>query len=196
MNPQLAASQALYFRVRVPAGELKSVRARSTMRFIEQIEIDEWCSEHGIVLNETRQPRLPSSKTIVHKYFGQSVNPRGQEAETAAEAIAALDAWDECLLWITLWSIWPSSEDWPRFYRIRGEAGERRSLDIAPGHIFQTSEKDLLQTFLEVVLGNAWDAYVLPARGSAIGTNWLFASHDEWVKVFQAVEVSAEPRAV
>ncbi len=69
-------------------------------------------------------------------------------------------------------------------------------MEIAPGHIFRAAEKDLLRTFLEVVLGNAWDAYVLPVAGNAIGTSWLFASHDEWVNVFQVVEVSAEPRAV
>jgi hypothetical protein len=166
------------------------------MRIIEQVEIDEWCSERGFGINETHQPHLPSSKVVIHKYFGQSVNPRGQEAETAREVIAALGGWDECLLWITLWSIWPSSEDWPLFYRTREEVGERRSLEIAPGHIFQAGEKDICRTFLEVVLRNGWDAYVLPVRRNAIGLKWLFASHDEWVKVFEAVDVSAEPRAV
>jgi hypothetical protein len=58
----------------------------------------------------------------------------------AHDLIDSLGKWDEYLAWITLWGVWPSGEDWPEFYAWRGALGERRSLDIAPGHRFDYRE--------------------------------------------------------
>jgi hypothetical protein len=53
----------------------------------------------------------------------------GREPAVAAAAVVALGGWDECLVWLTGWSMCASGEDWPRFYAWRAEHGERRSLE-------------------------------------------------------------------
>ncbi len=46
-----------------------------------------------------------------------------------------------------------------------------------------------LITFLTLVLENGWDAYVIPARGTAPIDLRLQVSHDEWLKVHSAVPI-------
>lgn len=75
----------------------------------------------------------------------------GLEAAAARDLVAALGTWDECLVWITLWGVWGSGEDWPEYYAWRGSLGERRSLDVAPGHRFDRDEVALLTQLLELV---------------------------------------------
>jgi hypothetical protein len=97
--------------------------------------------------------------------------------------VRSLRSWDECLLWVTSWGIWPSSENWPAYYQARGAEGERRSLEVAPGHLFAAVEAELLKGFLRLVLENAWDAHVLPAREGRRNGTYAFACHDEWVEI-------------
>jgi hypothetical protein len=52
-----------------------------------------------------------------------------------------LEPFDECLLWVTLWGVWNSSENWHLFYRLRETYGERRPLWDAPGHLFLKHER-------------------------------------------------------
>ena len=79
----------------------------------------------------------------------------------AAACVRAIGRWDECLLWIQTWGVWPSGEDWPAYYALRGDQGERRSLDTAPGHLFETGEHALFSHFVTLVMENAWDADII-----------------------------------
>ena len=153
------------------------------MRFLEDDEVRKWCSERGITLGERDRVRLDGTTTVLDRPFGQRVTPEGQEADVAAAAIAELGAWDECLLWVTLWSVWPSAEDWPAYYQLRGEQGERRSIGIARGHLFERGEEDLLFRFLEMILLNGWDAFVIAASSETATGRVIVASHHEWLSV-------------
>jgi hypothetical protein len=53
---------------------------------------------------------------VVHR--GEYAHGRrsGEEAAAAEDLVTRLGEWDECLVVITLWNVWPSSEDWPTFY--------------------------------------------------------------------------------
>ncbi|HEX6533667.1 MAG TPA: hypothetical protein VF041_03665 [Gemmatimonadaceae bacterium] len=48
----------------------------------------------------------------------------------------ALRPREACLLWITDWGIWRSSENLHLCYRLRQSYGDRRLLDEAPAHLF------------------------------------------------------------
>ena len=52
------------------------------------------------------------------------------------------------LLWITEWSIWPSSENWHLHYKLRHSYGDLRLLHEAPGHLFLGHESEDLASFL------------------------------------------------
>ena len=61
------------------------------------------------------------------------------------------------LLWITEWSIWPSSENLHLYYRLRHTYGDHRLLHEAPGHLFLEYESEDLATFLQVAMLNGWE---------------------------------------
>lgn len=44
------------------------------------------------------------------------------------------------LLWITEWSVWPSSENWHLYYKLRHSYGDLRLLHEGPGHLFLEHE--------------------------------------------------------
>lgn len=155
------------------------------MQFIEDIQIREWCVEHGVSHGERGEIELPDESLVLRRGYGQAVRPEGHEDEVSAICVETLGVWEECLLWVKGWGIWPSSEDWPAFYKMRGEEGERRSLDTTPGHLFRAGEAPLLARFLQLVLENAWDAEVLASLGGQI-TGRINVSHDEWVEVWRS----------
>lgn len=83
--------------------------------------------------------------------------------------------------------MWPSSENWHLYYRLRESYGDRRLLHEAPGHLFLDYEAADLVTFLHVTISSGWDAEVLPhlSYGSAANAR-VFISHDEFVLLAHA----------
>jgi hypothetical protein len=153
------------------------------MHFIESDEIREWVGEHAINVTRDGRFEIPRTSLVLRGPFGQAADPQGQEGSIASSCVERIGAWDECLLWIQEWGVWPSSEDWPAYYTARGEQGERRSLDIAPGHIFEAGEKQLVVRFLQLVLENAWEAQLVTVSSDQPMSH-MYISHDEWVGVW------------
>ena len=114
----------------------------------------------------------------------------GREGTAAAELVTGLGSWEECLVWITGWGVWPSGENWPQFYAWRGTFAEPRSLDIAPGHRFGRDEAARLTELLTLIMANAWDADVLCSRqGRADGLRGRI-SHDEWYELLAQADTA------
>jgi len=158
------------------------------MDVLDHTLIWEWCREHGVTLSgdgdESRGPiTLADDPTLGQhaRLFYAEGTRSGREPAVAAAAVRALGAWDECLLWVTEWGVWPSTEDWPQFYSWRGGHSERRSLEAAPGHLFGAGEARELETLLRFVLENGWDATALPALGGTATDRRVVTSHDEWI---------------
>lgn len=84
------------------------------------------------------------------------------------------------LLFITEWGIWPSSENWHLYYKLRQTYGDNRLLHEAPGHLFLEHEAEDLASFLQLSMLNGWGGYVLT---EANYVNALF-SHDEYIDFF------------
>ena len=160
------------------------------MRFLEINEIWAWCAEHGIHLESGDSRPKPDPAFTHRKQIQYAFGRRsGREAEFGTACIQALGEWDECLLWVTQWGVWPSGEDWPRYYAARGRRDMRLSLRDAPGHWFGQGEKADLLEFFTMVLEFAWDAYVLPVHAvSGTGVR-VEISHDEWLEVQSATTV-------
>lgn len=166
------------------------------MRFFEINEIWAWCADRGIALEQEARPAADPRLSHAARVKYADGDRSGREPAVAAACVAALPPWDECLLWVTLVGVWSSTEDWPTYYAMRGEQGERRSLDIAPGHWFGADGQEQLVAFLTRVLENGWDAYVLPSwRGSRTAAR-VRVSHDEWVELQSETSVEFVPPAV
>jgi hypothetical protein len=172
------------------------------MQILQVSHLWEWCRLRCIPLeavdgrpSSAADPGLPYRYRVLFAPYGRS----GREAEIAAALLAALPEWDECLLWVNAWGIWPSDEDWPRFYALRERHGSRRSLEDAPGHLALGAEAGELEELLVQVMENGWDAVLLPAVGGRGAELRLQLSHDGWAELLAAeplrVDVSEEAGA-
>jgi hypothetical protein len=166
------------------------------VRFFALNEIQDWCAQRGIELQDGG--RVPSDSGFLHtaRVRYAAGQRSGRERAVAEACLRALSSWEECLLWITLTGVWPSGEDWPTFYALRGRQGERRSLDVAPGHVFTPGEEAVLLEFLTAVLENAWDAYLLPARSHHALDRRARVSHDEYVELQSRGALESDSLAV
>jgi len=90
------------------------------------------------------------------------------------------------LLWITEWGLWPSSENWHLYYKVRQTYSDPRLLHEAPGHLFLEHETEDLASFLQVAMLNGWGGYVLT---QADYVNAFF-SHDEHIDFFAKHEAN------
>ena len=84
------------------------------------------------------------------------------------------------LLWVTEWGIWPSSENWHLYYRLRQSHGDHRLLHEAPGHLCLEHEAEDLASFLQLSMLNGWGGYVLTQANYAN----VFFSHDEYLDFY------------
>jgi hypothetical protein len=84
------------------------------------------------------------------------------------------------LLWVTEWGIWPSSENWQLYYKLRQTYGDCQLLQDAPGHLFLEYESEDLGTFLQLAMLCGWGGYVLTEANFVNA----FFSHDEYVDFF------------
>lgn len=153
------------------------------MWFLEGNEIEAWCAEHNVVLDDKGE--IEPSSALIHSAWTvyEESDRSGREPALAAAYAKVFGDQCECLLWVKLWGVWPSSEDWPSYYAMRGARGELRSLEIAPGHLFAGDDNDALIQFLTAVMENGWDAHALMASSeTSIGAH-VFISHDGWIEV-------------
>ena len=166
------------------------------MQFLESNELESWCREHGIALDA--DDKLVPDPALKHKQSIQYARGKqsGREWAVAALCVQALGQWDHCLIWVREWGIWPSSEDWPAYYALRGAQGERRSLGKAPGHLFARTEDALLATFLTSVMQSAWDADLIVTLGGSPAPVRAFISNDEFVDFHSAVPMAIRSVAV
>lgn len=84
------------------------------------------------------------------------------------------------LLWVTEWGIWPSSENWHLYYKLRQTYGDQRLLQETPGHLFLEHEAEDLASFLQIAMLNGWGGYVL-TQANYVNA---FFSHDEYIDFF------------
>jgi len=84
------------------------------------------------------------------------------------------------LLFVTEWGIWPSSENWHLYYKLRQTYDDNRLLHEAPGHLFLEHEAEDLASFLQMSMLNGWGGYVLTEANYVNA----FFSHDEYIDFF------------
>jgi hypothetical protein len=157
------------------------------MEFLEENQICAWAEDHGLARGEGFEVRLPDPPSLYRREYANG-RRSGHEQIAADDLIKGLGPWDECLVWVKAWGVWPSSEDWPRFYTWRGAVGERRSLEVAPGHRFARNEATLFAQLLALIMENAWDADILCSRGGRADDTRGKISHDEWYEILKSAD--------
>jgi hypothetical protein len=145
------------------------------MRTLTPKEIKDWCIGQGIELDDRGVP--------IHPHSGSSAVRCGLPNITKLTWFCrfierSLQPREHCLLWVTTSGVWPSSENWHLYYRLRQSHGDQRLIHEAPGHLFLEFEAADLVSFVEVGLIAGWDMHLIPT----IGYGRVFVSHDEWVE--------------
>jgi hypothetical protein len=146
------------------------------MRTLTPSELKDWCSRHNIELDDRGIPVHPyggslavqyelpkdvTKLTWICRFIERSLQPR-----------------EHCLLWVTTWGVWPSSENWHLYYRLRQSHADQRLIHEAPGHLFLEFEEADLVSFIQIGLIAGWDMHLIPT----IGYGRVFVCHDEWVE--------------
>jgi hypothetical protein len=155
------------------------------MRFLEHNEIEEWCEERGIAASSLTE------RSREHAYHSIWRSSLAADAPSPAELgkidvlLTELEPWDECLIWIVSWGIWQSSEDWPEFYAARGQHGERRAIDVAPGLLLGPSDRAYGREYLERALRFGWDVQVVAALDGLVSRRRGELSHDGWIALLE-----------
>lgn len=140
------------------------------MRFYTKLESDEWLQARSLKLP------LVASESLRVDY--QSENRR--MAFYAHWLASHLPQRSPTLLLLTECGVWPSSENWHLYYKLRQSYSDVRLLHEAPGHLFLEHEVEDLASFLQLAMMNGWGGYVL----SGITSLNAFFSHDEYIDFF------------
>src|SRR5689334_17159602 len=122
------------------------------MHFLTDAEARLWCDGH-VPLSDRGFPERPSRASRYAR------GPVSSEVAFCHRIEAALQPRESCLLWVTTWGAWPSSENLHLYYRLRQSYGDRRLLEEAPGHLFLDYESADLVSFLQVGILNGWDIH-------------------------------------
>jgi hypothetical protein len=151
------------------------------VRFLTPDETAAWATRAGFAVREgfgTPEQR-PAHLSYVRLLLPQTPGQVTWLCRFISECLAPRDT---CLLWVSQWGVWPSSENWHLYYRLRQSYLEQRLLHEAPGHLFLDYEQADMVSFLQLGIMSGWDMHVLPSLtyGGA-DTARAFVSHDEWV---------------
>ena len=147
------------------------------MKTLTTAEAIEWCNTHQINLNAHKKPAREVPKGF-HKARFDIPKEASKHLWFCRLTEHSLRPWTRCLLWITEWGIWESSENWHLYYRLRQSYEDRRLIEEAPAHMFFDYEANDLISFLQIGLASGWDISLL----SQDRYSHVFISHDEWVE--------------
>lgn len=147
------------------------------MRFLSEAQIYQWHDRLKITLNERK-----SRFALLEDGWEVCAGPMCMETNRASVfttcLCGGLGDWHECLLWISDWGVWPSSQHMPLYTRLRRSFGDEEHLHTAPGHLFKFEEKDDLISFVYLCVVFGWDFSLTTNTDQAR----IFGSHDEFVE--------------
>jgi hypothetical protein len=150
------------------------------MKALTQAEAIQWCRVRKHDLSDQAPPR------IVNTEFS---NLRVEVPKLAEKQLwfsrfieGSVRPWTRCLFWVTTYGVWPSSENWHLYYRLRQSCGDLQLIEDAPAHLFHEHETYDVISFVQIALGAGWDFYLLPDTDTDYSR--IFVSHDEFVDFF------------
>ena len=146
------------------------------MRFYTKEECEDWLGER-----ERQKPDVAPKATAERVNYPTEPHRVFVIAHWIASSLTYREP---ALLWITEWGIWPTSENWHVYYKLRQTYADFRLLHEAPGHLFLEHESEDLASFLQIAMLNGWGGYVLT---HADYVN-VFFSHDEYIDFFAKLD--------
>jgi hypothetical protein len=146
------------------------------LQFLTEEQSRAWASDRKYPLGERPSSVLADGPPFARQTFRIPSDAGARVALVRAIWSDVGSAQPEALLWITAWSVWPSSEHMPLADAVRRGLGEDRPLSDAPGCLVRLGEDDQALAVLVTAVLFLWDCWVL----SPDGTLAAFFSHDEY----------------
>jgi hypothetical protein len=147
------------------------------VRFLTDDECRAWAEARGYAVSV---PFSAAARELPH--ISLPLPPQPSYVAFSRAISGCMEPRSSCLLWVVEHGVWPSSENWHLYYRVRHSYADQRLLHEAPGHLFLDYEESDFVTYFQLILANGWDAEILPqlTYGGA-ATARAFVSHDEFV---------------
>lgn len=146
------------------------------MQFLTEDQCRSWASARKYPLGERPYSVLADAPPFSCEHFTIPTDAGARVALARAIWADVGSRQPEALLWVTAWSVWPSSEHMPLAEAVRRGLGEERPLDVAPGCLVRLGEDDQALAVLVTAVLFLWDCWVLSPDGNLAA----FFSHDEW----------------
>jgi hypothetical protein len=146
------------------------------MKTLNTADARQWCERHQVTLGPNGKPVL----------FEAGLFKSRLAIPTAASKHFAfcrlieefLRPWGRCLLWLTEWGVWESSENWHLFYRLRQSYGDNSLIEENPAQLFLEHEDSDLISYIQIGISAGWDFVLL----TNTGYSRISISHDEWIE--------------
>jgi len=173
----------------------KGVRLFVNMKILWSNEVSEWYRENNLE-NYVDPKGINYDEPVLPKFLHKErleFNTQGnipKQDIIVEDFISKIPEWIECLVVITQLGVWPSAEDWPRFYSWRGKNGSKFSVNDAPGHLFNFSDISELKELLTQVFEYGWEGYMLFKFNEPNINIAVFISHDGWLEVKSNNDIS------
>ncbi len=146
------------------------------MRFLTAEECRDWCERHDFPVRKSSSgvPRPDLHSSLDFLALDHSPDS-GVKVALSRNVVDQALQYGPTLVWVTEWSVWPSSEHLALFARLRAALGERRKLIDVPGHVIDQADRDDGISVLLLALIFSWDCYVFSSKDAPV----FFTSHDE-----------------
>jgi len=143
------------------------------MRVLTPGECRTWLlSECSIEVQDPFHYRKPEDSTAILSCPRES----GRKRSLSRELIYRMGPFSSVLLWMTDWPF-AQEDEMAIVTALRRSHGYRTPLIEAPGHIFESSEREEFAGWMTLMLWFEWDAHVFPSPFS--GTVLHTSHHDE-----------------
>jgi hypothetical protein len=112
------------------------------LQFLTEEQSRAWASARKYPLGERPHSVMADSPPFSCQNFTIPSDAGARIALVRAVWSGAGSGQPEALLWVTDWSVWPSSEHMPLAEAVRRGLGEKRPVHVAPGCLVRPGEDD------------------------------------------------------
>ena len=147
------------------------------MRFLTLLECKRFVGDAGVT--EAELAAASEDKSGACAVRVEIENERHRAFYLARQVVGVFGDFDNALMWVRDYGIWPSGENQHLYYRLRRALGDTGTLASAPGHLFSKNEQDDFVTFVHLALEFGWGVNIL-AKPTY---RWVHVSHDGWLRI-------------
>lgn len=148
-----------------------------SIRCLSAAESTVWLTDRGYT--------APYDVSFSHRQRLRTPSDSGKKAALVKSIMTWLPTDGDCILLVTAWGVWPSSENVELFERVRASLGQEQRIHDAPGQVLSLAYRGALECMLDVCLYNYWDGLLADEKHRVM----IRFSHDEFIDFCYVTEL-------